>query len=385
FQMFRRVPVTLVRGRGTRVWDDQGREYLDFVQGIAVNVLGHAHPVVADAVRRQAEELIHTSNLVYTTPQLELAALLVEHSCLDRVFFCNSGAEANEGAIKLARRYGRERLNGAYEIICTVNGFHGRTLATVTATGTEKYRLPFAPLPEGFVHVPFDDVAAIQAATTPRTCAVLLEPVQGEGGVNVPAPDYLRRVRQWCDQHGLLLILDEVQTGVGRTGTLWAYEQAGAEPDVMTLAKGLGGGVPIGAVLAREHVAAHFYPGDHGTTFGGNPLATRAGYAVLQYVIQQDLPARARELGAYLMQRLRGLEDRHAVIRGVRGVGLLVAVELRTDAAEEVARRCLERGLLVNNLKPDLLRFTPPLTVSREEIDRAVEILDAALGDAPPK
>ncbi len=379
FQTGRRTPVTLVRGEGSYVWDDQGNRYLDFVAGIAVVSLGHCHPVLVDAIKRQAETLIHVSNLFYTVPQLQLAELLVRHSCFDRVYFCNSGAEANEAAIKLARKWGREHRHGAYEIISALNSFHGRTLAAVTATGTEKYKAPYAPLMPGFVNVPFNDVQAIKDATTDKTCAVLLEPIQGEGGVNIPDDEYLKQVRAWCDEQRLLLILDEVQTGVGRTGTLWAYEQFGVEPDVMTLAKGLAGGVPIGAILAKEQVAATFQPGDHGSTFGGNPLATAAGYAVLKYVIDHDIPAQVKAKGERLMAKLRGLEDRHAVIREVRGRGLLCAVEFEADIAEEVVRAALGEGLLLNNLRPNVLRIAPPLTVSDAEIDEAVAALDRVL------
>jgi len=379
FQTGRRTPVTLVRGEGSYVWDDQGNRYLDFVSGIAVVSLGHCHPVLVDAIKRQAETLIHVSNLFYTVPQLQLAELLVQHSCFDRVYFCNSGAEANEAAIKLARKWGRENRNGAYEIISALNSFHGRTLAAVTATGTEKYKAPYAPLMPGFVNVPFNDVEAIKAATTDKTCAVLLEPIQGEGGVNIPDDDYLRQVRAWCDEQRLLLILDEVQTGVGRTGTLWAYEQYGIEPDVMTLAKGLAGGVPIGAILAKERVAATFQPGDHGSTFGGNPLATAAGYAVLKYIIDNDIPAQVRARGERLLAKLRGLEDRHPAISEVRGRGLLCAVQFEADIAEEVVRAALGEGLLLNNLRPNVLRIAPPLTVSDAEIDEAVAALDRVL------
>ncbi len=255
FSVYKRLPVTLVRGQGVRVWDDQGKEYLDFVAGIATVSLGHCHPVVVSALAEQARRLIHVSSLVYSVPQLRLAQLLVENSCLDRVFFANSGAEAIEGAIKLARKWGKEKRDGAYEIICAQHAFHGRTLATLTAGGTEKYKLPYLPLPEGFVHVPFDDVEAIRRATDAKTCAVMLEPVQGEGGVNVPHDDYLRQVRAWCDEAGILLILDEVQTGIGRLGALFGHQLYGVEPDIMTLAKGLAGGVPIGALLAKEHCA----------------------------------------------------------------------------------------------------------------------------------
>lgn len=379
FQTGRRAPVTLVRGEGSYLWDEDGKQYLDMVAGIAVISLGHSHPVLVEAIEQQARTLIHVSNIFYTVPQLQLAELLVRHSALDRVYFCNSGAEANEGAIKLARKWGRENKDGAYEIISTFNSFHGRTLAAVTATGTEKYKAPYAPLMPGFINVPFDDIDALKAATNEKTCAVLLEPIQGEGGVIIPSDQYLRDVRAWCDEQNLLLILDEVQTGIGRTGTLWAYEQAGIEPDVMTLAKGLAGGVPIGALMAKEAIAATFQPGDHGSTFGGNPLATAAGYAVMKYVIDNDLPAEVQAKGERLMTRLRGLEDRFGGIAEVRGRGLLCAVQFEEEIAPEVAAAALGEGLLLNALRPNTLRIAPPLTISDEEIDEAVEKLGRVL------
>ena len=382
-QAGRRLPVTLVRGQGTRVWDDAGAEYLDFVAGIAVVALGHADPALAEVIAEQARTLITVSNIFYTEPQIALAELLVQHSAMDRVFFVNSGAEANEGAIKLARKWGGMHRNGAFEIISTNNSFHGRTMGSVSATGTARYRDPFGPPLPGFVFVDYDDVAAIEAATNERTVAVLLEPIQGEGGINVPADDYLRRVRAWCDAQGLLLILDEVQTGMGRTGTLWAYEQSGAEPDIMTSAKGLGGGVPIGAVLAKEH-AAVFEPGDHGNTFGGNPLATAAGLHVLRRLTEDGVLAHARARGEQLAQRLRGLEDRHPVVRGVRGRGLLRGLELHREIAPDVVAAGLRHGVLLNAVRPDVVRMMPPLTITAEEVDAGVERLEAALRDAAP-
>ena len=382
-QAGRRLPVTIVRGQGTRVWDDAGAEYLDFVAGIAVVALGHADPALAEVIAQQARTLITVSNIFYTEPQIELAELLVQHSAMDRVFFVNSGAEANEGAIKLARKWGGMHRNGAFEIISTNNSFHGRTMGSVSATGTARYRDPFGPALPGFVFVDYDDVAAIEAATNERTVAVLLEPIQGEGGINVPADDYLRRVRAWCDAQGLLLILDEVQTGMGRTGTLWAYEQSGAEPDIMTSAKGLGGGVPIGAVLAKEH-AAVFEPGDHGNTFGGNPLATAAGLHVLRRLTEDGVLAHARARGEQLAQRLHGLEDRHPVVRGVRGRGLLRGLELHREIAPDVVAAGLRHGVLLNAVRPDVVRMMPPLTISAEEVDAGVERLEAALRDAAP-
>jgi len=378
FPTAKRLPVTLVRGEGSRVWDEEGREYLDFVAGIAVVSLGHCHPEVVKAVTQQAPVLMQVSNYYYTTPQLKLAQLLCENTCLDKVFFCNSGAEAVEGCIKLARKWGKERRNGAYEIIVAENAFHGRTMAAVTATSTERYRAPFTPLLEGFVRVPFNDAQAIKEATSEKTVGVLLEPIQGEGGVNVPDDDYLRRVRAWCDEAGILLILDEVQTGVGRTGKLFAHQLYRVEPDAMAVAKGLGDGFPIGAFLARDHCAV-LGVGEHGTTFGGNPLACHVGYTVLKYVIDHDIPGQVARKGEHLERRLRSLADRHPMVTEVRGKGLLWAIELDREAAEKAVRLCLEEGLLANNVKPTAIRLMPPLTVSEEELDGAVEIIDLVL------
>ncbi|MGI8925122.1 MAG: acetylornithine transaminase [Tepidiformaceae bacterium] len=387
FQNYGRQPIVLERGEGTKVWDADGNEYLDFVGGLAVNALGHAHPVVSEAVARQARTLIHTSNLYYTEPMIELAKLLVENSCLDRVFFCNSGAEAIEGAIKLVRRWGHDTRGGAHEIIAMQDGFHGRTTGALAATGTARYRAPFEPLATGFTHVPWNDLAAVRAATNERTVAVLLEPIQGEGGVNMPGPGYLQGIRDWCDERKLLLIFDEIQTGIGRTGTLWAYEQEGVEPDIMCLAKGLAGGVPIGAVLAREAIAAHLVPGDHGTTFGANPLATAAGLATMTYLIENDLPAAAARASGRLTHRLRSMEDRLAVVSEVRGRGLLIAIGLTRDISADVVAACRQRGLLANNVRPNAVRLMPPLNVSDDEIDRACDILEEAILSvtAPPK
>jgi acetylornithine/N-succinyldiaminopimelate aminotransferase len=379
FQTGRRAPVTLVRGEGTYVWDIEGKEYLDFVAGIAVTSLGHAHPVLVEAIQKQAAELIHISNLFYSVPQVQLAELLVQVSCLDRVYFQNSGAEALEACIKLARKWGHEKKDGAYEIISALGGFHGRTLAAVNASGTARYKGPFGPQLPGFINVPFNDIQAIKDATTPKTCAVLLEPIQGEGGVNIPDDDYLARVRAWCDEQNILLILDEVQTGIARTGTMFAYEQYGVEPDIMALAKGLAGGVPIGAIMAKEEIAAMFVPGDHGSTFSGNPLATAAGYAVLKHIVDTNLADEVKAKGKRLIAKLHSLEDRHGVIADVRGRGLLCAVQFDEDIAEQIAREALAEGLLLNNLRPNVLRVAPPLTVTDEEIDEAVEKLERVL------
>jgi len=377
---FKRFPVTLVRGQGTQVWDDQGKEYLDLVGGWAVNSLGHCPPVVVEALERQARKLIHTSNQFYTVPQIELAQLLVENSSLHKVFLCNSGAEANEGAVKLARRYGKLHLNGAYEIVCANGSFHGRTLAMTAATGQHKFQEAYAPLPGGFVHAEFNDVEAIKEAATAQTCAVMLEPIQGEGGVNIPSPDYLEKVQYWCRQNGILLILDEIQTGIGRTGTLFAYQQHNVEPDIMTLAKGLASGVPIGAFLAKEQ-ACVFSPGDHGSTFGGNPLACAAAYATVKYIIDQNIPEKVRQLGQHFMARLEGLQRQFEFISEVRGRGLLIALEFHSEIAQEIAMACLEKGLLVNRVKPNTLRFMPPLTITEREVDQAIGILEDALAE----
>lgn len=375
-----RTPVTLVRGQGVWVWDDQGRQYLDLVGGWAVNSLGHCPPSVVEALAKQAKTLIQTSNQFYTIPQLELAQILIEHSCFDRVFFCNSGAEANEGAVKLARRYGKLQLNGAYEVITTHNSFHGRTLAMTAATGQRKFQETYTPLPEGFVNVEYDNVEAIKRATNEQTCAVLLEPIQGEGGVNVPHDNYLKEVQSWCRERRILFMLDEIQTGIGRTGTLFAYEQYEIEPDVMTLAKGLGSGVPIGAILVRENVSL-FSPGDHGSTFGGNPLACAAAYATLRYIIENDVHGKAKRIGNYFMTRLESLKQQFDSITEVRGRGLLIALEFNQEIAERLVLLCLGRGLLVNKVKLSALRFMPPLIITEDEVEKATSILRDALGE----
>ena len=375
---FSRIPLTLVRGQGARVWDEQGKEYLDFVGGWAVDSLGHCPPMVVEALQKQAKTLIQTSNQFYTIPQIELAQLLIENSCLDRVFFCNSGAEANEGAVKLARRYGKLHLNGAYEIITTYSSFHGRTLAMTAATGQNKFQEPYMPLPNGFVTVEYNNVEAIKRTSTAQTCGVILEPIQGEGGVNVPSNGYLKEVQNWCHEKGILFILDEIQTGVGRTGTLFAYEQYGVEPDIMTLAKGLGSGVPIGAFLAKENCSV-FSPGEHGSTFGGNPLVCAAAYATLKYIIDNDIPGKVKRVGKYFMTKLEGLKREFVFITQVRGRGLLIALEFNSEIAEEMVMACLKKGLLVNKVKPTTLRFMPPLIITEKEVDEAVDILENAL------
>jgi predicted acetylornithine/succinylornithine family transaminase len=374
------MPLTLVRGEGTRVWDESGKEYLDFTSGWAVNALGHCHPAVVGAVCEQARTLIQTSNQFYTVPQVKLAELLVENSRLDRVFFCNSGAEAVEGSVKLARRYGKLHLGGAYRVITTFNSFHGRTLSMVAATGQAKHQEPYVPLPEGFVNVKYNDVDAIREATGPDTCAVMLEPIQGEGGVNIPDDDYLKRVRAWCDEKGILLVLDEVQTGIGRAGALFGYELYDVEPDIMALGKGLGGGVALGAFLATER-ASVFAPGEHGSTFGGNPLACAAGYATLKFIVDEDVPGKARETGAYLLSELDKLRSKFDYIVDVRGRGLLVAVQISRDLSDAIVRACLERGLLLNPVKPDVIRLIPPLNITKNDVDEAMGILTPVLAE----
>ena len=372
-QTGRRLPVTFVRGRGCLVYDDAGNEYLDLVAGIAVNLLGHAHPEVAAAVAGQAKTLIHTSNLYYTEPQVELARRLVELSFQSRVFFCNSGAEANEAAIKIARKWGARHRDGAHQIITTLGSFHGRTLATVTAGGQPKYSDPFKPLPEGFMHVPYNDLDAIKAATSPRTVAVMLEPVMGEIGIVPARPGYLEGARRWCDEQGLLLILDEVQTGLGRTGRWFAYQHHGITPDVMTLAKGLGGGVPIGACLASPK-ADVFEPGDHGSTFGGNPLACMAALAVLRVIERDGLVGHAAEMGEMLHAAILGLGGKE-----VRGLGLMQAVEFDEPRAKAFQQACLDARLVVNAADDNSIRFVPPLIITAEQVDRAQKTMHEVL------
>jgi acetylornithine/N-succinyldiaminopimelate aminotransferase len=370
-----RDPVTIVKGKGVRVWDDKGKEYIDFVNGLAVNCLGHCHPVVVKAITEQANTLIQTSLWYYNIPMLQLAELLVENSCLDRVFICNSGLEANEGAVKLARRYGALKLNGAYEVITTMESFHGRSLAMTAASGHPNMQAPFQPLPAGFVNVKNNDIEAVKAATTEKTCAVMLELIQAEGGVNIPYDGYLKKVREWCDQKGILLILDEIQTGIGRLGELFGYQGYGIEPDVLTLAKGLGGGVPIGAFLAKEKCAV-LTLGEHNATFGGNALTSATAYATLKYVIENDIPANAKKMGEYLLVKLDELKNKYSFITEVRGKGLLIAIYFNSEISKAVITACIEKGLLVNRLKLNAIRLVPPLIITRKDADEALAILD---------
>ena len=372
-----RLPVTLVRGEGTRVWDEDGADYLDFVAGIASDSLGHCHPAIVDAIKSQGETLLHVSNYFYTLPQLDLADAVLEASGMSRIFFCNSGAEATEGAIKIGRKWGMTRKEGAYEIITMEQSFHGRTLASVSATGTPRYSEPFRRV-DGFRHVPFNDIDAVRAAVGPQTAAILVEPLQGEGGVNVADPGYLAALREICDEHNLLLMLDEVQTGIGRTGKMFAWQHEDVQPDVMALAKGLGSGVPIGAIVANER-GDILEPGDHGTTFGGQPFTCAVANATVRHILAERIPEQAAAKGEALMNDLRALQDRHPTISEVRGQGLLVAIEFSAELGPALVAACRERGLLCNVVKPNTLRLVPPLTVSDDELAEAVGIIDAAL------
>lgn len=380
---YARVPVAFQRGEGCRLWDQEGKVYLDFLAGIAVTALGHSHPQVTETIKNQAGRLLHTSNLYQIENQIALAERLVAHSFADKVFFCNSGTEANEGAIKLARRYATEKYGPQKTtILAMFNSFHGRTLGSLSATGQEKFRKGFGPLLSGFSFVPFNDLKALDQAWDDSVCAVMLEPVQGEGGIRVPEPDYLKEVKRRCREREALMILDEVQTGLGRTGTLFCYEQFGAEPDIMTLAKALGNGLPIGALLATEEVASAFRPGDHAATFGGNPLVTAAADTVLSLLLEDGFLAEVREKGAYFKKRLLGLKEECPPIQEVRGMGLLLGLKLDRPGKPFVDA-CLSRGFLINCTQETILRFAPPLIISRSEIDALIEVLRELFRDLP--
>ena len=378
---YNRAPIDLRKGRGVKVWGSDGKEYLDFVGGVAVNILGHCHPKVVVAIQKQAQRLIHVSNLYHIEPQIKLARLLVEHSFADKVFFCNSGAEANEAAIKLARKYAKEHSGkDKFEIITALNSFHGRTLATLTATGQEKFQKGFEPLMPGFKYVPFNDISALKSLITQNTCAVMLEPIQGEGGIKIPDPDYFKNVRELCNKNNLLLILDEVQTGMGRTGKLFAYEHYNITPDIMALAKGLGSGVPIGAMLASDKVASAFVPGSHASTFGGNPLVCTAAIATIETLLEDGfLLDQCKRMGEYLRKELKNLQKEFpSVIIDVRGKGLLVGMELTRDCST-IVKSCMEKGLLLNCTAGNVLRFTPALIVQEKDIDHMLDILGNVL------
>jgi len=375
-----RYPLTLVKGEGSWVWDDQNNKYLDFVAGIAVNTLGHAHPALLQAIQTQASQMIHCSNLYHIPRQIELAEQLCTLAGLDRAFFCNSGAEANEAAMKLVRKYHHDQGTERHEIITATQSFHGRTMQTLTATGQDKVKVGFAPLPVGFRYVPYNDLSALAAVVSEHTAAVLLEPLQGEGGVNIATQAYLQGARELCDKHGALLILDEVQTGIGRTGTMFAFEQLSVQPDILTLAKGLGGGVPIGAMLACEAVAASFSPGTHGSTFGGNPLSCAAALAVLKTVEQESLLRHVKQRSDQLVQGLNQLVKRFDVLVDVRGMGLLRGVGCDRDVAPLI-EACRRHGLLVLGAGPKVLRLLPPLNISEEELEQALMRLEMSLNE----
>jgi acetylornithine aminotransferase len=381
FQTYGKRPLTLVRGKSCRVWDEEGREYLDFVGGIAVCALGHSHPLVTQVLEDQSKRLVHVSNLYYTKPQVELARLLVEHSFADRVFFCNSGAEANEAAIKLARRYSKEKLGAdKYTIISMMGSFHGRTMATLSATGQSKIQIGYDPLLDGFKFVPFNDLPGLKEAIDDKVCAVMLEPIQGEGGVVFPHPDYLKGVEEICHKRGLLLIFDEVQVGMGRTGKLFAHEHFGVTPHIMTLAKALGNGLPIGAMLSTEELSGAFGPGSHASTFGGTPLVTAVAKAVLKSILEDGWLDHCCDVGTYFKGRLRELAKKFDFIKEVRGLGLILGLELDRPGAPFV-EACMNKGFLINCAQEKVLRFLPPLIVGKEEIDLLVESLDEVLAE----
>jgi len=376
---YKRFPIVIAKGKGCKLWDTDGKKYTDFVAGIAVCNLGHAHPQVSKALCMQADTLFHVSNLYYTIPQVDLAYWLTENSFADRVFFCNSGAEANEAAIKLARKYSKEKgESGRYRIISMEHSFHGRTMATLSATGQDKIKQGFEPVLEGFDYVPFSDISALRGTIGPSTCAVLIEPIQGEGGVRCPDPDYLKAVRQVCDDTGILLIFDEIQTGMGRTGRLFAYEHFGITPDIMTLAKALANGLPIGAMLAREEVADAFGPGSHASTFGGTPVVTAASLEVVRVLSEENIIDHCRTIGGYFKDRLSWLKDRHEVIEDVRGLGLLLGMKLRMEG-DQIVASCMEKGFLINCIQGNILRFIPPLIIEKQEIDALIACLDEIL------
>lgn len=376
-----RYPMVPASGNGSWLTDVDGKRYLDFLAGVAVNNLGHCHPKVVAAIQQQAATLLHCSNFYHIPQQIELAELLCEHSFGDRVFFCNSGAEANEAAIKLARKHSIEQHGETRTTIITASAsFHGRTLGTISATGQQKVKAGFGPLLPGMVHVPFGDISSLRNAVTTSTCAIMLEPIQGEGGVNMPPAGYFKAVRELCDAKKLLLILDEVQVGCGRTGSLFAYQQEGIEPDVMTLAKALAGGPPIGAMIAREDCATALGPGTHGSTFGGNPLMAAAALASMNVLIKDGILENCHAMGDYLRQKLEALQEKYAFIVAVRGRGLILGVELSVPGGEMV-KTALQRGLLINCTVDKVLRFLPPLTVNKDEIDAMLKILEGIFMD----
>ena len=378
---YKRFPIVLVRGSGARVWDSNGKEYLDFVAGIAVCSLGHSHPKVVEAIKKQVEILTHVSNLYYSEPQIRFARMLVENSFADKVFFCNSGAEANEAAIKLARKYAHENMaGGKYELITMIDSFHGRTLATVTATGQTKFQIGFSPLPEGFKYIPFNDIPALEDAISDKTCGIMLEPIQGEGGIKIPDDEYLNKVRKICDDRGILMILDEVQVGMGRTGTLFAYEHHKIKPDIVTLAKAVGNGFPVGVMMTSDRIASAFQPGNHASTFGGNPLAMAASLATMENILNHGILENVVKVGEYFLKRLHELKSRYTAIKDIRGRGLIIGMDLTIEGAG-IVKECMDKGLLINCTGGNVLRFVPPLVITEKDVDVAVDVLGEVIGN----
>jgi predicted acetylornithine/succinylornithine family transaminase len=382
FKIYKRVPVLLEKGKGSRLIDSEGKEYIDMLAGIAVNSLGHCHPNVVNAIKEQTEKLIHCTNLYYTEPQAKLADLLIEHSDMDRILFCNSGTEAVEGAMKLARKWASKNHRGG-EIISMDGSFHGRSLAALTATGQNQYKKGFDPLPHGFKIIPFNDLDAVKNAISEDTCAVMIEPVQGEGGIKTADGDYLRLLRNLCDDNGILLIFDEIQCGLCRTGHLFAYQGYEVVPDIITIAKALGGGFPIGALMAKEKIADAFEWGDHGTTFGGNPLATAAALATINTMIQEELPKRSNEMGQYMMNLLKNRTKDINAVKEIRGRGLMIGVVLDREC-KDVVKAMFENGVLCNCTAKNVVRFVPPLNIPVQDLDRAVDIFIQCLNEVYP-
>lgn len=379
--VFARYQIVLDHGEGVYVYDTHGKKYIDFLGGIAVNVLGHNHPQLVKAVADQAGKMIHCSNLYYTQVQAEAAEKLVKLSGLGKVFFGNSGAEANEGAIKLARKYAHSISPDKSQIITALHSFHGRTIATLTATGQPKYQEGFGPLPAGFDYVAYNDIKALEEMMSANTAAVMLEPIQGEGGVHVPDAEYLQQVRQLCDKYNAVLIFDEIQSGIGRSGKFFAYENFGVQPDIVTLAKGLAGGVPIGAFIASDKVAAVFHAGDHGSTFGGNPLACAGACVVLDTIGNEELLAHVTKMGQYMKSRLEKMAEKFpGLVKEVRGMGLMLGMEL-TQPGRDIVNKCLEQGSIINCTAGNVLRFVPPLIVTKDDIDEVCDILERVLPD----
>ncbi len=373
-----RYPMVIERGEGTKLWDVNGNEYLDFTSGWAVNNIGHSNSVVADAIEKQSKTLLQTSNVFYTIPQLRLAEILIENSVLDKIFICNSGAEANEGAIKLARKWGRQNKNGANKILTAFDSFHGRTISTLAATGQPKYHETFMPVTEGFDYFELNNIDSLRSKIDDNTVGIMIEVVQGEGGVNICSQEFVQNVRKICDDKNIIMIIDEVQTGIGRLGSFYGYEKFGVEPDVITLAKGLGAGVPIGAILAKTEYSV-FVPGDHGSTFGGNALTSAAAYASSKFILENDIPNNVNQLGSYFLSKLNELTSKFEIISEIRGMGLLIAIEFSLDIAADLISECNRNGLLVNAVRPNAIRFMPPLTVSEEEISEAMVKFTSAI------